>query len=130
MQPIALPESRIARTLFLAVVNECTRLLDEGVVLRASDIDVGMVLGFGFPAYRYGAHVVVVVVAVGAFAESELCSGGVMHWAMSEVPTARQLVSELQALRKQFQHDLFRASPYLQRRAADRHALLFDTHDA
>lgn len=37
----------------LPVVNECTRVLEEGMVLRASDIDLGSVLGYSFPPYRY-----------------------------------------------------------------------------
>jgi 3-hydroxyacyl-CoA dehydrogenase len=37
-----------------AMTNEGVRLLDEGIALRASDIDVLWVLGYGFPAYRGG----------------------------------------------------------------------------
>lgn len=34
------------------VVNEACRLLEEGIVVKASDLDVAAVMGMGFPAYR------------------------------------------------------------------------------
>jgi 3-hydroxyacyl-CoA dehydrogenase len=38
----------------LALVNEGARILDEGMALRASDIDVIYLTGYGFPAWRGG----------------------------------------------------------------------------
>jgi 3-hydroxyacyl-CoA dehydrogenase len=38
----------------LALVNEGASLLDEGIALRASDIDVVYLNGYGFPAWRGG----------------------------------------------------------------------------
>ncbi|EPS70422.1 hypothetical protein M569_04343 [Genlisea aurea] len=38
----------------LPMVNEACRVLDEGVVIRASDLDVATVLGISFPSYRGG----------------------------------------------------------------------------
>ena len=37
-----------------ALVNEGARILDEGFALRASDIDIIYLNGYGFPAYRGG----------------------------------------------------------------------------
>ena len=37
-----------------AMINEGARLLEEGVALRASDIDVVYTAGYGFPRYRGG----------------------------------------------------------------------------
>lgn len=37
-----------------ALVNEGAQLLDEGIALRASDIDVVYLAGYGFPRYRGG----------------------------------------------------------------------------
>ncbi|KAB5569471.1 hypothetical protein DKX38_003264 [Salix brachista] len=34
------------------VVNEACRLLEEGIIVKASDLDVAAVMGMGFPAYR------------------------------------------------------------------------------
>ena len=38
----------------LALVNEGARILEEGIALRASDIDVVYLAGYGFPRYRGG----------------------------------------------------------------------------
>jgi 3-hydroxyacyl-CoA dehydrogenase len=37
-----------------AMVNEAARLLAEGIALRPSDVDVVLVHGYGFPAWRGG----------------------------------------------------------------------------
>jgi 3-hydroxyacyl-CoA dehydrogenase len=47
------PEEIVERTVY-ALVNEGARILEEGIALRASDIDVVYVHGYGFPAYRGG----------------------------------------------------------------------------
>lgn len=52
-------DDEIRERLFLPIVNEGARVLEQGIALRASDIDVAWINGFGFPAYR----------------------GGPMHWA-------------------------------------------------
>ena len=43
----------VDRTL-LALVNEGAKILEEGIALRASDIDVVYVYGYGFPVHRGG----------------------------------------------------------------------------
>jgi 3-hydroxyacyl-CoA dehydrogenase len=47
-------EREIVDRLLCALINEGARLLDEGYALRASDIDVVYVNGYGFPAWRGG----------------------------------------------------------------------------
>ena len=49
----------IVERLLYPLVNEGARILDEGIALRASDIDIVWINGYGFPRWR----------------------GGVMHWA-------------------------------------------------
>ncbi len=44
----------ILKRLLFASVNEACKLLDEGKALRASDVDVMWLHGFGFPRYRGG----------------------------------------------------------------------------
>jgi 3-hydroxyacyl-CoA dehydrogenase len=44
----------ILKRLLFASVNEACKLLDEGKALRASDVDVMWLYGFGFPRYRGG----------------------------------------------------------------------------
>ena len=43
----------IERTIY-ALINEGARVLDEGFALRAADIDVIYITGYGFPAWRGG----------------------------------------------------------------------------
>jgi 3-hydroxyacyl-CoA dehydrogenase len=65
---------QIRERALLALVNEGGRILDEGMALRAADIDVVFVHGFGFPAWR----------------------GGPMHWA--ETAGKAKLLERLEAL--------------------------------
>ena len=44
----------IVNRCMLALVNEGARILEEGIALRASDIDVTYVHGYSFPVYRGG----------------------------------------------------------------------------
>ncbi len=46
-------EEIIERTIY-ALVNEGARILEEGIALRAVDIDVVYLTGYGFPAWRGG----------------------------------------------------------------------------
>jgi 3-hydroxyacyl-CoA dehydrogenase len=46
-------EEIVERTVY-ALINEGARILEEGIALRAGDIDVVYVFGYGFPAYRGG----------------------------------------------------------------------------
>ncbi|WP_404840880.1 3-hydroxyacyl-CoA dehydrogenase family protein [Alkalilimnicola ehrlichii] len=36
------------------MINEGAKILEEGIAIRASDIDVVWIYGYGFPAYRGG----------------------------------------------------------------------------
>ncbi|QIL80005.1 3-hydroxyacyl-CoA dehydrogenase [Diaphorobacter sp. HDW4A] len=46
-------EEIVERTMY-ALINEGARILEEGIVSRASDIDLVYVNGYGFPAWRGG----------------------------------------------------------------------------
>ncbi len=48
-----LPQEIVERTVY-ALVNEGAKVLEEGLALRASDIDVIYIYGYGFPAFRGG----------------------------------------------------------------------------
>ena len=50
----ALGEREIRGRLVLAMLNEAARVLEEGIVQRASDVDLGMIMGTGFPPFRGG----------------------------------------------------------------------------
>jgi 3-hydroxyacyl-CoA dehydrogenase len=47
------PEEIVERTVY-ALINEGARILEEGIALRAGDIDIIYVYGYGFPAARGG----------------------------------------------------------------------------
>lgn len=47
-------EEEIVERCIYALINEGARILEEGIALRSSDIDVIYVYGYGFPAYRGG----------------------------------------------------------------------------
>jgi 3-hydroxyacyl-CoA dehydrogenase len=49
-----IPEDEIVDRCIYALVNEGAHLLDEGIALRASDIDVVYLAGYGFPRFRGG----------------------------------------------------------------------------
>ncbi|PDT50924.1 MULTISPECIES: 3-hydroxyacyl-CoA dehydrogenase NAD-binding domain-containing protein [Sinorhizobium] len=57
--PRQVGEDEILERLLYPMINEGARILEEGIAVRASDIDVIWLYGYGWPAYR----------------------GGPMHWA-------------------------------------------------
>lgn len=44
----------VRERLVLTMVNEAARVLEEGIVVTAADVDLGMVMGTGFPPFRGG----------------------------------------------------------------------------
>ncbi|KAJ8426025.1 hypothetical protein Cgig2_015847 [Carnegiea gigantea] len=53
-KPISVSDQEILGMILFPVVNEACRVLEEEVVVRASDLDVASVLGMSFPSYRGG----------------------------------------------------------------------------
>ncbi|MQM16741.1 hypothetical protein Taro_049700 [Colocasia esculenta] len=88
-----LPDKDIVEMMFFPVVNEACRVLDEGIAVKASDLDIASIMGMGFPPYR----------------------GGVMFWADSV--GAKYICSRLQEWCNKY-GDFFKPSPYLVERAA------------
>jgi 3-hydroxyacyl-CoA dehydrogenase len=52
--PRKIPDEEIVERLIYALVNEAARILEEGIALRASDIDVVCLMGYGFPPWLGG----------------------------------------------------------------------------
>jgi 3-hydroxyacyl-CoA dehydrogenase len=50
----AVPADEIQRRVHAAMVNEAAHVLSEGIAARPSDIDVVLVHGYGYPAWRGG----------------------------------------------------------------------------
>ncbi|XP_031397582.1 peroxisomal fatty acid beta-oxidation multifunctional protein MFP2 [Punica granatum] len=51
---VKLSEKDIVEMIFFPVVNEACRVLDEGIAVKAADLDIASVMGMGFPPYRGG----------------------------------------------------------------------------
>lgn len=49
-----LDDDEIVERALLAIVNEAALLLEEGIAQRPSDVDVALVLGYGFPRHEGG----------------------------------------------------------------------------
>lgn len=92
-EPILLEDADVVELILFGVVNESCRVIEEGVVVRPSDIDVAVMLGMGFPAYR----------------------GGPMKWA--DGLSARRVHEVLARAHDRFGIGLFRPSDYLAERA-------------
>ena len=89
----AIGADEIVERLLYPLVNEGARILDEGIALRASDIDIVWINGYGFPRWR----------------------GGIMHWAdrvgLDNILAAIERFGENQ--------DYWEPAPLLRRLAAD-----------
>jgi len=90
-RPIA--DEEILERLLHPLVNEGARIVEEGIALRASDVDIVYVYGYGFPAWR----------------------GGPMYWA--EQTGLMRVVATMQRL-AQTHGERWRPAPLLERLAA------------
>jgi 3-hydroxyacyl-CoA dehydrogenase / enoyl-CoA hydratase / 3-hydroxybutyryl-CoA epimerase len=50
----SIPTREIRARLILAMVNEAARVMEDGIVERAGDLDLAMIMGTGFPPFRGG----------------------------------------------------------------------------
>ncbi|KAI0496783.1 hypothetical protein KFK09_023107 [Dendrobium nobile] len=94
VKPVSVSDQEIVEMIFFPVVNEACRVMDEGVVVRASDIDVASILGMGFPKYR----------------------GGLVFWA--DTIGSSYIYSKLKKLEDAYGR-FFTPSKYLEERAAN-----------
>eukprot|EP01018_Ginkgo_biloba_P007976 Gb_20830 [translate_table: standard] len=94
-KPVSVTDQEILEMIFFPVVNEACRVLDEGIAVQASDLDVSSVLGMGFPAYR----------------------GGIIFWADSV--GAAHIYSSLKSWSEAF-GSFFKPCKFLEERAARR----------
>ncbi|MFZ2003976.1 MAG: 3-hydroxyacyl-CoA dehydrogenase NAD-binding domain-containing protein [Stellaceae bacterium] len=81
-------DDEILKRLLFASVNEACKILEEGCALRASDVDVMWLHGFGFPRYR----------------------GGLMYWA--DTIGVREVYNQIASWHQQF-GDRWRPADYL-----------------
>jgi 3-hydroxyacyl-CoA dehydrogenase len=102
--PRPISDEEIVERLIYALVNEGAYILEEGIALRASDIDMVYLTGYGFPAYR----------------------GGPMFYA-STVGLAKVLES-IQRFQAGYQGSVWRPAPLLERLAKE--GKTFSDYDA
>jgi len=57
VQLMKLTDKDIVEMIFFPVVNEACRVLDEGIAVKASDLDIASIMGMGFPAYRLLSYI-------------------------------------------------------------------------
>ena len=50
----AVPDNEIVERTVYALINEGAKILEDGIAIRAGDIDIIYVYGYGFPPYRGG----------------------------------------------------------------------------
>src|SRR5690606_17657388 len=53
-QPREITEQEILERCVFAMINEGAKILEEGIAIRASDIDIVWINGYGWPVYRGG----------------------------------------------------------------------------
>jgi 3-hydroxyacyl-CoA dehydrogenase/enoyl-CoA hydratase/3-hydroxybutyryl-CoA epimerase len=53
-EPAEIADDEIAERLWLAMLNETARCMADGVIENPVDVDLGVIFGFGFPAFRGG----------------------------------------------------------------------------
>ncbi len=49
-----LTDAEITERCFLQMLNETARCMEEGIIDDPADVDIGVIFGFGFPAFRGG----------------------------------------------------------------------------
>ncbi|MBW8830139.1 MAG: enoyl-CoA hydratase/isomerase family protein [Burkholderiales bacterium] len=54
IKPRKISDEEIVERLVFALVNEGAKIVDEGIALRASDVDMVYLTGYGFPLHRGG----------------------------------------------------------------------------
>ncbi|KAK4391675.1 Peroxisomal fatty acid beta-oxidation multifunctional protein AIM1 [Sesamum angolense] len=103
-KPISVTDEEIVDMVLFPVVNEACRVLDDGVVVRASDLDIASVLGMSFPSYRKTSI------------EKFVCcgSGGIIFWA--DTIGANRVYRSLQKWSEVY-GNFFRPSRFLEERA-------------
>ncbi|KAH9800751.1 peroxisomal fatty acid beta-oxidation multifunctional protein AIM1 [Citrus sinensis] len=101
-KPISVTEKEIVEMILFPVVNESCRVLEEGIVVRASDLDVASVLGMSFPSYR-----------IVTFSKL-VWSGGIVFWA--DAVGANYVYTSLKKW-SQLYGNFFKPSRFLEERA-------------
>ena len=91
-------DAEIVERLVYALVNEGAKILEEGIALRASDIDMVYLSGYGFPLYRGGPMLYADSVGLPkVLAKIEAFAGGRQGQAWEPAPLLVRLAAERQS---------------------------------
>ncbi len=93
-------EREIVERSVYALINEGARLLEEGVAMRASDIDVVYMNGYGFPAWRGGPMFYADTVGLGTVLESVRRFGREFGERWTPAPLLERLAAEGRTFRE------------------------------
>ncbi|KAK9071962.1 hypothetical protein SSX86_008393 [Deinandra increscens subsp. villosa] len=93
-QPLSVTDQEIVEMVLFPVVNEACRVLEEQIVVRASDLDIASVLGMSFPSYR----------------------GGIIFWA--DLVGSKHIYRSLKKWSKKY-GNFYKPSRFLEERAMD-----------
>ncbi len=99
IEPREHTQQEILERCLYPLLNEGIRILEEGVALRASDIDVVWLAGYGFPRYRGGPMFYAQTIGLKTLLDGMLKyrrQFGPMHW--QPAPLLEKLVSEGRSL--------------------------------
>lgn len=83
-------EKEIQLRVFLPMINEASYILDEKIVASASDVDLALIFGIGFPPFR----------------------GGLLRYADSE--GLENIVKEIKRFSQEVDSSRYAVSPYLE----------------
>lgn len=87
-------ETEILKRCLYGMVNEGARLLEKGIALRASDIDITYITGYGFPAHQGGPMFMADRIGLAqVLADIERLHAEYGHW-WQPAPLLQQLVHE------------------------------------
>jgi len=105
--------------IFFPVVNEACRVLDEGIAVKAADLDISAVMGMGFPPYRFVSSIIIFYtqkfVLLVLTLRVNLIRGGIIFWADSL--GSKYIYSRLAEWSKLY-GEFFKPCAYLAARAA------------
>lgn len=117
-----LADNEIVEMVFLPVVNEACRVLDEGIAVKASDLDIASIMGMGFPPYRHISleHFETIWTVSSYLPNSSLIlfqknRGGIMFWA--DTLGSKYIFERLETWSKAY-GDFFKPCSYLSERAS------------
>lgn len=121
LQLMKLPDKDIVEMVFFPVVNEACRVLDEGIAVKASDLDIASIMGMGFPPYRFlfwsALELIekfILTLPMSFLVLYKKPRGGIMFWA--DTLGANYIFERLEAWSKMY-GDFFKPCSYLTERA-------------